>query len=85
MKVRATKEYKTRNITDKDLRRIPEENEIFEVTEERFNILHGNNDYNVIFVERVEEENKVTAVPKVKKETAKKKTTTTKKATKKDK
>lgn len=78
MKVRATNEYQKRNITDKDLKRIPAENEIFEVTEERFEVLNGNNEYKIVFVERVEDEEKKTAVPKVKKETAKKKTTTKK-------
>lgn len=78
MKVRATKEYKARNISDKQLGRIPNENEVFEVTEERFAILNGNNDYKVVFVERVEDEKKETATPKVKKEVAKKKTTTKK-------
>lgn len=78
MKVRATKEYKTRCIKDKELGRIPEENEVFEVTEERFNILNGNNEFKVVFVERVEDEKKETATPKVKKEVAKKKTTTKK-------
>lgn len=83
MKVRATIEYKKNNITDEILKRVPAENEEFEVTEERYEKLHGNNAYKLIFVERVEEENKVTAVPKVKKETAKK--DTKKKTTKKDK
>ena len=72
MKVRATIEYKKRNISDQLLGRIPEENEIFEVSEERFEVLNGKNDYNVIFVERVEEEKVETATPKTKKVVAKK-------------
>lgn len=78
MKVRATGEYKKRNITDGEQGRILQEGEIFEVSEERFKVLNGGNDFNVIFVERVEDEEKQVAVPKVKKAVAKKKTTTKK-------
>ena len=78
MKVRATGEYQKRNITDGEQGRILKEGEIFEVSEERFDVLNGKNDFNVIFVERVEDEEKKVAVPKVKKETTKKKPATKK-------
>lgn len=78
MKVRATGEYQKRNISDGVLGRIPQENEVFEVTEERFDVLNGNNAFGLVFVERLEDEKKETATPKVKKEVAKKKTTTKK-------
>ena len=75
MKVRATGEYQKRNISDGVLGRIPQENEVFEVTEERFDILNGNNAFGLVFVERLEDEEKQTATIKPKKAVAKKKTT----------
>lgn len=75
MKVKATGEYQKRNITDGVLGRIPQKDEVFEVTEERFDVLNGNNAFGLIFVERLEDEKKETATPKVKKTVAKKKTT----------
>lgn len=75
MKVRATGEYQKRNITDGEQGRILEEGEIFEVSEERFDVLNGNNAFGVVFVERLEDEEKQTATIKPKKAVAKKKTT----------
>ena len=74
MKVRATDKYKKLNLSDKELGRIPEEGEEFEVTEERYNVLTKTNKYNVVFVEKVEAEEVETAIKKVKAETAVKKT-----------
>lgn len=75
MKVRATNEYQKRNITDKELGRVIQEGEIFDISDERFEILNGNNSFNCIFVERLEDEKKETAIPKVKKTTTRKRTT----------
>ena len=56
MKVKATNEYQKRNLQDVELKRIPKQGEIFEVSEERFQILNGKNKYNAVFVESVEED-----------------------------
>ena len=71
MKVKALDTYKRLNIKDKELDRIPNINEIFEVTKERFKILTVDNMYNEVFVEKVEEIE--TAVKKNKSEKAIKK------------
>lgn len=55
MKVKALDTYKRLNIKDKELDRIPNINEIFEVTKERFKVLTIDNMYNEVFVEKVEE------------------------------
>lgn len=55
MKVKATIESKKNNIEIGNLG-IVEPGTEFEVTEERYNILHGNNVYGLVFVEKVEEE-----------------------------
>ena len=55
MKVRATSEYVRRNLADKELGRIPQIGEEFEVTKERYDFLNGNNSYKAVFVEAVEE------------------------------
>lgn len=55
MKVKATDEYVKRNLKDKELDRIPVAGEIFEVSKERYEVLTGNNSFNTIFVEKVEE------------------------------
>lgn len=87
MKVVATNKYQEMNITDATLGRIPIEGEEFEITEERYHVLSGNNDFNAVFVTPKEEyiaaKRKVVETAKkiVKKETAAKKTT--KKTTKK--
>lgn len=66
-KVRATDEYAKKGLKDAVLDRIPKAGEVFEVTEDRFVMLNGNNSYKAVFVEKVKEV-----------ETAKKKTTTRK-------
>lgn len=71
MKVKALDTYKRLNIKDKELDRIPNINEIFEVTKERFKVLTIDNMYNEVFVEKVEEIE--TAVKKNKSEKAIKK------------
>ena len=53
--VEALDTYKTRNIPDKELQRIPEPGEKFEVSKERLDVLLGNNSYNLVFVKLVEE------------------------------
>lgn len=75
MKVKATGEYQKRNISDSVLGRVPKQDEVFEVTEERFDVLNGNNAFGLVFVERLEDEKKETATIKPKKAVAKKKTT----------
>lgn len=55
MKVKATDKYEKLNVEDKGLKRIPKEGEIFEISEERFKILNGNNTFNAKFVEKVED------------------------------
>ena len=65
MKVKATAEYEKRGLKDAVLDRIPKKGEVFEVSEERFEILSGKNPFNVRFIEKVEE-------PKVDKEEVKK-------------
>lgn len=56
MLVKATNKYKELNVKDKILNKIPEAGEEFEVTEKRFKELTETNQYNTIFVERVEVE-----------------------------
>lgn len=73
MKVKATEMYKKLNVQDKELGRIPEVGEEFEVSEERYEVLTKTNPNKVVFVEKVEEVE--TATKKVKTEKAVKKTT----------
>ena len=40
----------------RELKRIPEEGEIFEVTVERFDILNGNNKHKTVFVTKLDDE-----------------------------
>jgi len=54
-KVRALPKYKELNVDDKNLQRIPEPGEEFEVTKERLDVLLGDNGYKEVFVEVVEE------------------------------
>lgn len=75
MKVRATGKYQELNVSDGVLGRIPKQGEVFEVDEARFRVLNGNNGYNAIFVEKVEEKIEEAVAPTPKKRTAKKKTT----------
>lgn len=76
MLVKATNKYKELNIKDNILNRIPEKGEEFEVTEERFKVLTETNQYNVVFVEKVEEketEDKNTNINNIKKNNTRKK------------
>lgn len=57
-KVKALDTYEKNSIKDKELDRIPKAGEIFEVSEERLDILLGNNDYDVPFVEIIKEKPK---------------------------
>ena len=75
MKVKATDKYEKLNLQDNELKRIPKEGEEFEVSEERYEVLTKTNKFNAVFVEKVEEAEKIeTAVRKEKIETAVKKT-----------
>jgi hypothetical protein len=67
MLVKATNKYKELNIADKELNKIPEEGEEFEVTEERYKVLTKTNQYKVVFVEKVEAEKNQTISQKGKK------------------
>jgi len=53
MLVKATNKYEELNIKDKELNRVIKEGEEFEVTEERFKVLTGENKYKEIFVEKI--------------------------------
>jgi len=55
IKVKATKAAKEYGLKISEIDRIPEENEVFEVLEERLPLLLGNNPYNAKFVEVVQE------------------------------
>lgn len=57
--VKALDTYERLVLTDKSLGRIPLPGEIFEVSEERLDVLLGKNDYNEVFVEVIEEEKPV--------------------------
>lgn len=70
MLVKATDQYEKLDLKDKELNRIPKKGEEFNVSEERYKVLAGNNKYKKVFVEKVIE----TATKKVEKETAVKKT-----------
>lgn len=54
MLVKATNKYKELNVQDKELQRIPEEGEVFEVSDERFKTLTKDNEFKEVFVEEVE-------------------------------
>lgn len=82
MKVKATKEYVNRNLKDKDLDKIPKEGEVFEVTDDRYKVLHGNNPWNAIFVEKVNEISVEQNIIEPRVETATKKRTAKKKVIK---
>lgn len=71
MKVKATGEFKRIGVNPKELDFIPEEGTEFEVSEERFDVLSGNNSYKAIFVNAIVE----TAMKETKTEKAVKKTT----------
>lgn len=69
MLVEATDLYQKMNLKDKELKRVPEKGETFEVTEERYKFLTKENKYKKAFVKKIE-----TATPKVEVETAEMKT-----------
>ena len=54
MLVKATNKYKELNLQDKELQRILEEGEEFEVSNERFKVLTKDNEFKEVFVEKVE-------------------------------
>ena len=56
MRVKATNKYKELNLIDNELKRMPEEGEEFEISEERFKVLTETNKFNEVFVEKVEEQ-----------------------------
>ena len=72
MKVKVIKVY-----NDKNFGRDMKKGEVFEVDEARFKVLTGNNAFKEVYVEAVEEKEKIeeAVAPTPKKETAKKKTT----------
>ena len=85
MLVKATEKYEELNLKDNELGRTPKEGEVFEVSEERYEVLTKTNKFNTVFVEKVKEAEDVeTATKKVETETAVKKTRS-RKTTKKDK
>ncbi len=53
VKVRALDTYQKLNVTDGDLKRMPKQGEVFEVSEDRLNVLLGENDFKIPFVELV--------------------------------
>lgn len=61
MKVKATDQYQKRGMIDAGLGYIPKPDEVFEISEERFKMLNGDNIYNAIFVIPVEEKKIETA------------------------
>lgn len=50
MKVVATNKFKELSVKPLELDYTPDEGEIFEVSDIRFNVLNGNNSYGVVFV-----------------------------------
>lgn len=83
VKVRALAVYEQQNIQDSTLGRIPYAGEVFEISEERYKVLSGNNEYHIKFVELVEEKPIETEQKEVAKETAVKKVTKARKNAKK--
>lgn len=75
MKVKATNKYKELGLQDKELKRIPNEGEVFEVSIERYEYLTKNNPNKMVFVEKLEKIEEVeTSIKKDKTEKAVKKT-----------
>ena len=56
IKVRATDVYEKNGILDKELQIIPKKGHEFEVTDERYSILSGNNKRKLVFVEKIKKE-----------------------------
>lgn len=63
MKVRATEASQKLSVKIRDLNRIAQPGEVFEVSEARFDVLHGHNKFGVVFVEKLDAE----PAPKVEK------------------
>ncbi len=58
MKVRATNAYEELKLKALELDRVPKAGEEFEIKNEKFQFLNGNNNYKKVFVEKIEEEKK---------------------------
>lgn len=58
IKVIATGQFQKKKLRPHELNHIPQMNEKFEVTEERFDILSGNNEHGINFVKRVKSKKK---------------------------
>lgn len=72
MKVKATGEFKRLGVNPKELDYIPEEGKVFEVSEERFKVLKGNNAYRTEFVKEIEVAKKEVKTEKAVRKTTKK-------------
>lgn len=58
MKVRATNAYEELKLKALELDRVPKAGEEFEIKNEKFQFLNGNNNFKKVFVEKIEEEKK---------------------------
>lgn len=58
MKVKATNVYEELKLKAVELDRVPKAGEVFEIKNEKFQFLNGNNNYKKVFVEKIEEEKK---------------------------
>lgn len=67
MKVVATKAYEELRITAVELGKIPAEGEEFEIKNEKFAYLNGNNPHKKVFVRKVEKEKDIEEVLKTEK------------------
>lgn len=65
MKVRALDTYKRKSIQDKELNRIPKPGEVFEISEERLNLLLGDNPYKEAFIELLDDKEEKAILPKM--------------------
>jgi len=53
MKVRATELFEMKNLYPKELDHIPVKGEVFEITDERFDFLSGNNPFGGKFIKEI--------------------------------
>ncbi len=58
VKVKATDAYEKNGILDEELQKIPKKGYEFEISEERYQILSGNNKRKLVFVEEVKKKTK---------------------------
>lgn len=58
MKVKATNAYEELKLKAVELDRVPKAGEVFEIKNEKFQFLNGNNSYKKVFVEKTEEDAK---------------------------